>query len=297
MKIPYYPGCSLKTTGKNLEVSAIAAAKTLGIEMVEIPKWNCCGTVFSLTEDDLMHHVAPVRNLLRVQEMSGNGSVDTPNKMVTLCSMCFNTMKSAAGRVSRNAEDLVKINSFMNLEEDYKGKVQVLHLLEIIRDMGFDKVKEKVSRPLNGLSVAPYYGCMLLRPADIGIDDPEDPTIGKDLFEALGADVVDNPYKKVCCGAFHTVNDKSLVADLGYEILTRAQKAGGEAITTSCPLCAFNLDNRQKEISAAHPEFKQMPVFYFSQLMALAFGLGEEECMFEGNYVDPRPLLKSKNLL
>lgn len=297
MKIPYYPGCSLKTTGRNLEVSAVAAAKTLGIDMVEIPKWNCCGTVFSLTEDDLMHHVAPIRNLVRVQEMNEQGIVDNEFRLVTLCSMCFNTMKSSALRVKNEAEDLAKINSFMNLEEDYEGNVEVLHLLEIIRNMGFDKVAEKVTNPLAGLKIAPYYGCMLLRPKDIGIDDPEDPTIGKDLFEALGAEVVDNPYKKVCCGAYHTVHDIDLVVDLAHDILTRAQRAGGEAITTSCPLCAFNLDARQKEVCKKHLDFTEIPVFYFSQLMALAFGLGEEALMFDGNYVDPRPLLKSKNLL
>lgn len=297
MKIPYYPGCSLKTTARNLEASAVAVAEKLGIQMVEMPKWNCCGTVFSLTEDDLMHHVAPVRNLVRAQEMSENGSVDTKDKMVTLCSMCFNTLKRSAKRVAENAEDLEKINSFMDSEPDYKGKVEVLHLLEIIRDMGFDKVSQKVTKPLEGLKIAPYYGCMLLRPRDIGIDDPEDPSIGKDLFEALGAEVVDNPYKKVCCGAFHTVHNKSLVADLGYDILSKARQAGGEAITTSCPLCAFNLDDRQKEMAQHHPEFEPMPVFYFSQLMALAFGLGKEVCMLEDNYVDPRPLLESKKLL
>ncbi|MBN2380591.1 CoB--CoM heterodisulfide reductase iron-sulfur subunit B family protein [candidate division WOR-3 bacterium] len=297
MKIPYYPGCSLKTSAKNLEVSALAAAEKLGIEMVEMPRWNCCGTVFSLTSDDLMHHVASVRNLVRVQEMSENGSVDTTNKMVTLCSMCFNTMKSAAKRVRENAEDLVKINSFMDTEPDYNGNVQVLHLLEIIRDMGFDKVSAKVTRPLEGLKIAPYYGCMLIRPKEIGIDDPEDPTIGAQLFKALGAEIVDNPFKKVCCGAYHTVHNKDTVIELAHDILTHAQEEGGEAISTSCPLCAFNLDNRQKEIKEKYLKFKEMPVFYFSQLMTLAFGLGEDACMFEANYVDPRPLLKSKNLL
>jgi heterodisulfide reductase subunit B len=297
MKIPYYPGCSLKTTARNLEVSALASAKALGIEMVEIPRWNCCGTVFSLTSDDLMHHVAPVRNLIRVQEMNRQGIVDNERRLLTLCSMCFNTMKGSALRVADNSDDLDKINNFMDREEDYEGNVEVVHLLEILREMGFDKVGEAVTNPLGDLKIAPYYGCMLLRPKEIGIDDPEDPTIGADLFRVLGAEIVDNPYKKVCCGAYHTVADKNLVIDLAYSILSQADKAGAEAITTSCPLCAFNLDARQKEIAEKYPEFKTMPVFYFTQLMALAFGLGEDKCMFEGNYVDPRPLLRAKALL
>ncbi len=297
MKIPYYPGCSLRTTARNLDVSAVVAAKALDIDLVELPKWNCCGTVFSLTRDDLMHHVAPVRNLIHVQEMNREGLVDDEYRLVTLCSMCFNTMKSAALRVADNPDDLSKINNFMNLEEDYEGGVEVVHLLEILKDKGFDKVREKVTRPLKGLVLAPYYGCMLLKPREIGIDDPEDPRIAGNLFMALGADVVQNPYKKVCCGAYHTVADKDVVVDLAHSILTRAREVGGEAISTSCPLCAFNLDNRQKEIKEKYPEFKTMPVFYFTQMMALAFGLGEEACMFEANYVDPKPLLESKNLL
>jgi heterodisulfide reductase subunit B len=297
MKIPYYPGCSLRTTARNLDVSAVAAAKVLDIDLVELPRWNCCGTVFSLTSDDLMHHVASVRNLVHVEDMNREGLVDEEYRLVTLCSMCFNTMKSANLRVKTHPDDLAKINNFMNLEPDYEGKVEVLHLLEILRDMGFDKISKKVTNPLKGLVLAPYYGCMLLKPREIGIDDPEDPTITGDLFRALGADVVQNPYKQLCCGAYHTVADKQVVADLAYTILVHAQEVGGEAISTSCPLCAFNLDNRQKEVSQMHPEFNEMPVFYFTQLMALAFGLGEEACMFESNYVDPRPLLESKNLL
>ena len=212
MKIPYYPGCSLRTTGRSLDISAVAVAKVLDIDMVELPKWNCCGTVFSLTEDDLMHHVAPVRNLIRVQEMNREGLVEDEYRLVTLCSMCFNTMKGAALRVKNHPEDLEKINNFMNREEDYEGKVQVVHLLEILKNEGFDKIREKVTRPLKGLVLAPYYGCMLLKPREIGIDDPEDPRITGDLLKELGADVVQNPYKKVCCGAYHTVADKQMVA-------------------------------------------------------------------------------------
>ena len=296
-KIPYYPGCTLKTTAKNFESSAIAVARALGIELLEIPRWNCCGTVFSLTDDDLIHHVASVRNFVRVQEMNDYGLVKNENRLVTLCAMCFNTLKSTNLRVKNNAEDLKKINDLMYREEDYQGKVEVLHFLELLKSIGFEKISKRVKKPLKGLKVAPYYGCMILRPQEVGIDDPEDPTIQRDLLVALGADSVDTPYKRVCCGSYQTVKSKEIVADLAYDIITHAQKEGAEALATVCPLCAFNLDHRQAEVKAKHGDFQEMPVFYVTQLMAIAFGL-ENECYgFDQNHIDPKPLLQSKSLI
>ncbi|KPK64043.1 hypothetical protein AMJ83_04305 [candidate division WOR_3 bacterium SM23_42] len=296
-KIPYYPGCTLKTTAKNFENSALAAARALGIELLEIPRWNCCGTVFSLADDDLIHHVASVRNFIRVQEMNDYGLVKNENRLVTLCAMCFNTLKSTNLRMKNNAEDLSKINDLMYREEDYQGKVEVIHFLEVLKALGFEKIHDRVKKPLKDLKVAPYYGCMILRPQEVGIDDPEDPTIQRDLLESLGADAVDTPYKRVCCGSYQTVKDKDIVAELAYDILTHAQKEGAEALATVCPLCAFNLDHRQKEVKAKHPDFTEIPVFYVTQLMAIAFGLDGECYGFDQNYVDPRPLLRKKSLI
>ena len=297
MKIPYFPGCTLKTTARNFEVSAIASANALGIEMVELPRWNCCGTVFSLSADDLIHHVASVRNFIRVQEMNKQGLVNDDHRLVTLCSMCFNTLKRSNLRVKSNAEDMKKINDLMYREEDYQGNVEVVHFIELIREIGFGKVKRAVRRSLAGLRVAPYYGCMILRPKEVSIDDPEAPKVLDETVAALGAEVVSTPYNKVCCGSYQTVQDKYTVAELAYDILSHAQKAGADAVATTCPLCAFNLDNRQREVLAKHPEFKKMPVFYFTQLMAIAFDLDKKFYGFEQNYVDPKPLLKAKNLL
>jgi heterodisulfide reductase subunit B len=291
MRIPFFPGCTLKTSASNFEVSALAVAQELGIELAEIPRWNCCGTVFSLTSDDLIHHVAPIRILVRAQEMLKESESEDEHRLVTVCSMCFNTLKRSNLRVTENPDDLKKINDFMDREEDYEGKVVVTHFLEVLKELGFDKVHEKVKAPLNNVKVFPYYGCMLLRPAEAGIDDPEDPRILEDLVSALGAEPVDSPYKKVCCGSYQTVTNREVVRDLVEEILSRAQQAGAEAVITSCPLCAFNLDNVQEEIKQNHPEFTEIPVLYFSQLVAAAFGLGDEACRFDLNFVDPRPLL------
>jgi heterodisulfide reductase subunit B len=296
-KIPYFPGCTLKTTARNFEISAIASAQALGVELVELPRWNCCGTVFSLSADDLIHHVASVRNFIRVQEMNKQGLVNDTYQLVTLCSMCFNTLKRSNLRVKENADDMKKINDLMYREEDYQGHVEVLHFIELLRNIGFGKVKRTVKRKLSALKVVPYYGCMILRPKEVSIDDPESPSVLDELMESLGAEVVRTPYNKVCCGSYQTVQDKYAVAELAYDIMTHAQNVGAEAMVTTCPLCAFNLDNRQNEVVEKHPDFKKMPVFYMTQLMALAFDLDDKFYGFEQNFVDPKPLLKEKHLL
>lgn len=296
-KLPYYPGCTLKTTAQNFEASALAAAEALGIELIELPRWNCCGVVSSLAEDDLIHHVAPVRNLIRVQEMNASGLVDGETRLVTLCSMCFNTLKRTNARVKENADDLDKINNLMYREDDYEGKIEVVHFLEILKGLGEERIGKAVKVPLEGLKVAPYYGCTMLRPKEIGIDDPEDPTIQDDILRALGAETVDNPYKKMCCGSYQTVQDKHAVAELTHDILSHARAAGAEVVTTCCPLCAFNLDNRQKEVGEKYPDHEPIPVLYITQLMALAFGLPPARLRLDLNYTDPKPLLLDKSLI
>jgi len=296
MKIPYYPGCTLKFTAKHFEDSAIASAKELDIEFIELPKWNCCGVVSPLAEDDIMHHVAPVRNMIRVLEMNKAGSVTDEKRLLTLCSMCFNTLKRSNLRVKEKIDDLDILNDFMYREEDYDGSVEIVHFLEILREKGFGEINKKVKKSLKNLKIAPYYGCMLLRPKDVGIDDPERPTLIEELLTALTAEPIDWRAKKKCCGSFLTVNNKDTVAKLGYDILTNAQKSGADLIVTSCPLCAFNLDNRQKIIKEMYPEFKEIPVLYFTQIMAIAFGLSKKVTGFDGNYINPVELFRSKKI-
>ncbi|KAA0003455.1 MAG: heterodisulfide reductase, subunit B [Thermoplasmata archaeon] len=297
MKLPYYPGCTLKKNAKNFEISAMAAAKHLGIELIELPRWNCCGAVSSLTSDDVMHHVAAIRNLVRVQQMNDDGILENEYRLIVLCSMCFNVLKRSNMLVTSNASMLNTINSFMDTEPDYEGTVEVKHFLEILRDeIGFERLKNAVRNPLKGLKISPYYGCTLLRPKEIGIDDAESPSIMENLIEALGGDVADNPYKSLCCGSYHTVGNAEVVAQRTYKIIEGARRNGADVIITSCPLCAFNLDNRQALTEKLYPGFKRMPILYFTQLMALAFGY-EKEAGFDGNFINPIPLLEEKGLI
>jgi heterodisulfide reductase subunit B len=297
MKAAYYPGCTLKTTAKEFEASALASAKELGIELVEPSRWNCCGTVHALAKDDVMHHIAPLRNLLRVEEMRAEGKVDE-KKVVTLCAMCYNTLKRSNQVFIEDADKRKKVQENMENEAaPYAGGVEVQHLLELLRDQGWDKVSARVTKPLKGLKVAPYYGCLLLRPRGTGIDDADNPTIMENLVRALGADAVDFPYKLKCCGSYQTVQMKEAVADLSFKVLDQARAAGADIVATACPLCEYNLGPRQAEIRRHHPSFGTLPVVYFTQLMALAFGLGDEATAFGENNPDPRPLLKERGLI
>ena len=183
MNVAYYPGCTLKSNAKNFEDSALASIETLGIQAQELPRWNCCGTVFSLASDDLMHHLAPIRVLLRAQESKSKS-------LITLCSMCYHTLAMSNARVRENPQDLEKLNNLMYKEEiTYAGEVSVFHLLNFLKEkVGFQIIKEKIKTDLSSLAIAPYYGCLLLRPKEISIDPSmENPTIMSDFIETLGA--------------------------------------------------------------------------------------------------------------
>jgi len=291
MKLLYYPGCTLKTSAKNLEKSAFAVMDALGHEMVEMEDWNCCGVVASLTDDDLMHHLAPLRSLIHVEDQG-------EDKVLTLCDMCCNTLKQTNLRVKEIPDDLETLNLFMDRENDYKGTVEVLHFLEFLRDeIGFDVIKKKVKRPLKGMKIMPYYGCMLLRPREVAIDDAEEPTILGDLLSALGAEVVDNPFKIECCGSYHTVENKELVSKRAHRITTFATERDSDAMVLSCPLCMFNLDTRGKEAEKLFKDYKQIPIYYYTQLIAIALGLDPKVCGFEEHSVNPTVLLKKKGVI
>jgi len=212
--------------------------------------------------------------------------------------MCCNTLKQTNLRVKEIPADLETLNLFMDRENDYKGTVEVLHFLEFLRDeIGFDVIKKKVKHPLKGMKIMPYYGCMLLRPREVAIDYAEEPTILSDLLSALGAEVVDNPFKIECCGSYHTVENKELVSKRAHRITSFATARDSDAMVISCPLCKFNLDARGKEAEKMFKGYKQIPVYYYTQLIAIALGLDPEVCGFDQHVVDPLPLLKKKGVL
>lgn len=290
MKLLYFPGCTLKTSAKNLEKSAFSIIEKLGHELVEMDDWTCCGVVSSLSDDDLMRHIAPLRNLIHVEDQN-------EEKLITLCDMCCNTLKQTNLRVKDNKEDLETLNLFMDRENDYKGSVKIYHFLEYLRDeIGFDYIKKLVKNPLKNMKIMPYYGCMMLRPREVAIDDAEEPTILSDLLTSLGAEVVDNPFKIECCGSYHTIENKDIVRNRSHRITNYAIDNGAEAIVLSCPLCRFNLDYRGKEAEKIFNGYKQIPIYYYTQLIAIALGLDQKICGFNEHVVDPTLLLKKKGV-
>jgi heterodisulfide reductase subunit B len=289
IKIPYFPGCTLNTKAQGFDAAGRASARALGFELAELTQWNCCGATFPLATDNELALVGPTRVLLQAQQEGA--------RLATLCSICYNVLKRTAGFLRENEEKRERINLFV--EEEYRGEVRVVHLLEILRDeLGFETLGERVEKHLDGLRVAPYYGCLLLRPQDeIGLDDPDEPTILHDLLASLGCEVVDFPNKAECCGSYLTVSAAAAAEELAYTILRSAQRAGAEMVVTSCPLCQFNLDYRQAEMDRKHPDFTPLPVLYFTQLLGIALGLDSTDYGFEKHYIDPCPLLGRKGLV
>ncbi len=288
MKVSYYPGCTLKTKAKHLEDSALASMAALGVQIRELPRWNCCGAVHSLADDDLIHHVAPVRDLIRAMD---EGS----DHLVTLCSMCYNTL-ARANLIMRDDEVKRKtINDFMTEEHDYHGEVQVNHLIAFLRDtIGWDNLRAKVKVPLGGMKIASYYGCTLVRPKNVAIE-PVAGQIMNEFVETLGATPVDFSANTVCCGSYQVLAHPESVADVVGRILQSASDAGAEALILSCPLCEYNLLKNQDKLLRSGQIGRRMPVFYFSQLLAMALGLGPESYRPDLSDAASVEFLKSKN--
>lgn len=291
MKLIYYPGCTLKNHARNFDVSTVSSMAKLDVEIEELARWNCCGTVHALSSDDVMHRVAPVTNLIRVKEAQAS-------EFMTSCAMCYNTLKRANIDVKNRADALETINQFLYQEETkYAGDVDVLHLLEYLRDrVGFEKLAGKVKKPLKGLRVACYYGCLLVRPKEVAFDDVENPMVMENLVQALGATPVPFSQKTECCGAYHTVDKPEIIADRTDKIMGSASNELADLVVVSCPLCAFNLDFRQEDAKRLNPDFQNIPVLYFTQLMALAFGCDESSLRFDLHNIDPKPALAARGL-
>jgi heterodisulfide reductase subunit B len=291
MTLAYYPGCTLKTRARNLEEPAVASMEALGLKLDEVSRWNCCGAVYSLADDDLMHQVAPVRNLIRVKKQR-------KTELVTLCAFCLNTLKRANLLMKQDVAKRDTLNDFIDEGIAYSGEVKVLHLLEVLRDqIGWEALSQKVKLPLHGLKAAPYYGCTLLRPREVAIDNAEDPAILREFLHALGASPVDFPESTTCCGSYQVVSSPNDISEYARPILSSALSHGAEALVLTCPLCDYNLGRAQKELLKKGSGFKEMPLIYFTQLLALALGLGPRVCHFELNHGSPESLLKGKNLL
>jgi heterodisulfide reductase subunit B len=284
VKIPYFPGCTLHAKAKGFDASARAAAGALDIVLDELPEWTCCGAAFATAGDSAMGLAAPTRIL---------ASARPSDRLLTLCSFCYHTLKRTNYALAHDAERRTKVVNF--IEEDYTGEVRPVHLLEVVRDeIGFDALGARVPVRLAGLKVAAYYGCLLLRPPEeMQFDDPERPSLLEGLLRALGCDVVEFPHATECCGSFLSVSAAETATECSGRIVDSAARRGAQVLVTSCPLCQYNLDRAQAASGAGATLAARagLPVLYFTQLMALALGCGDGSLCFEAHAVDPRPAL------
>lgn len=255
MKFSYYPGCTLKTKAQDLEKYALDSAAALGIELEEQKDWQCCGAVFPLGSDEIATKLSSVRSLA--------ASYAKGEKLVTICSACHHVIKRTNEELKSNEDMRRKVNNYLQLENDYSGEGEVIHYLEMLRDeIGFDKIAEKVVKPLNR-KIAAYYGCMLLKPKKaMNFDDPENPSIMENFIKALGGTPVLYPYRTECCGAYLAVNNKELTEKMTSKIIKSALDNGAEEIVTACPLCKYNLELKDTA-----------SVSYFSEILAEALGV------------------------
>jgi heterodisulfide reductase subunit B2 len=284
--VAYYPGCSLHSTGKEFNTSTLAVCEALGLELIEPSGWVCCGSSAAHRTDPEAALELPLTNL-SIIEQSGFSEVTMP------CAACFNRHKAAQYEVNQgHGAQIVKD---MAKDFPYKGTVTVSSLTEaIFRRIGLKEVADKVKKPLSGLRVVCYYGCLMTRPPQVtGVTHYENPTEMDELMSALGAQVVDWSYKTTCCGAAHSLTRADIVIKLSGNLIQHAQQSGADVIAVACPLCHTNLDARQFQMKLDEP----MPVLYFTQLMSLALGLPAKSAALHKNLVDPRPLLKSKGIL
>ena len=302
MKVHYYPGCTLKQKTAALDISTREALKRLDVELVEPEGWTCCGAEYPLTEEKIAGLAAPIRTLRQVRDEGGD-------VLVTTCSFCFAVLKRADNalkddplkhkRVNAYLRDDIQIDPLTKARTtgfgDYNGEVKVLHLLEFLRDrVGYPRIRERITRDLKGLAIAPYYGCRVLRPREeMAVDDPESPRLFEEFLEAVGCGAVDYPFKQECCGSYLSVSLPAAATEASYRVLRSARMNGAKAVAVTCPLCFYNMDHRQDAIKEAYLDFPGLPVVYFTQLLAWALGvdrpvlaLGEHRVPADGLFLD-----------
>ncbi len=277
MKYSYYPGCTLHGTTKEYDMSTRAVCEKIGIELEELEDWNCCGALGAFSYNYLLSVALPARNLALVEK-----------KKLTLaapCNACFHNLAKANKMLKENEDLKKRVNDVM--DNPYGGTAQIRHLLDIIvNDVGLETVAKNVIKPLKGLKVVPYYGCLIVRPTEVAkFDDQENPQSLDNLLKALGAEVLPFSMKVKCCGASLVVSDEDLAFQLTKRILETARDAGANCVAVTCPLCSTNLDAYQGKIESQYNIKLGLPVLYFTQIMGLALGIAPRVLGMDKNTV------------
>lgn len=283
MKVQYYPGCSLHGTAKEYDQSMKAVSRALGIELTEVEDWSCCGATSAHATNYKLSVALPARNLMLAEKN------DLKEVMVP-CAACFNRFKSAQHHLGHDESLKSEVEKVVGGK--YKGELSIKNPIDIIyNNIGLDNLSAKVTKKLNGLKAVSYYGCLLLRPPEVcEFDNYENPVLLDGILKTIGAEVRPWSYKTDCCGGSLTISKTSIVVSMVDKLMTMAREAGANCVVTACPVCMANLDMR----ASSH---LKLPVFYFTELVALALGLQGPAEWFKLHNVDPTPLVGSLRLI
>lgn len=283
MEFSYYPGCSLHATGLEYDASTRAVFNALGVRLIEIKDWVCCGASSAHSVSAELALNLPAINVALAQEAC-HGDLLAP------CAACFNRTKAADYALRNDPARRKSIEEAVDFT--YTGVVHVRNPLDVVvKDIGLDTVAGKVTRPLTGLKVVSYYGCLLVRPPHLmEFDDPENPQVMNRILEKLGADVKDWSYSTDCCGGSASLPRVDIATRLVSGLAGHAREAGAEAIVTACPLCQMNLEMRQADKA-------KVPIFYFTELMGLAFGLPDARNWWGKHLIPTTPVLSAAGLV
>jgi heterodisulfide reductase subunit B len=290
VKIAYYPGCSLHSSGIEYDISTRRICSALGIELVEIKDWICCGSTPAHQCDEIMSLALPAANLTLTAQTSELRRVVAP------CASCYSRL--------RFAQEKLKDENIRRTVEDVIGSqcpddLEVLHTLDVIMEIvGTEALREKAVRTLGGTKVACYYGCLITRPPEVtGRDRFENPEDMESVIEALGGEPVDWNMKTYCCGASFALTQTEVVLELTRRILADAKAAGAEAIAVGCPLCHINLDGRQQQINREFETKFNIPIFYFTELIGLGLGISPEELGVFRHLTEVEEFLEARALI
>lgn len=278
-KYLFYPGCAMEASASAYNNSLMAIKDTLDLELEIVSDWNCCGATEYLSISRTPAYALIGRNLALAAKQA-NGS----RTLVASCSACYLNLAKADHMMGESPELDTMVNDALSAGGlDYKsGSLDVRHLLDIIyNEIGLEAVRSKVTKPLKGLRVAPYLGCMVPRPDYAGrFENKEYPTELDELLKALGAEVIDFPLKTHCCGGHMTQISPSMAFELIRRLLDAAQKYKADLMVSVCPMCQMNLDAYQAETNRHFGTNYNMPIIFFTQLMGIAFGEAPEKLGF-----------------
>lgn len=290
MKVSYYPGCSLEATGKPYNDSTREVCEALGVELLEVPDWACCGSSPALKMNGLLSAALSGVNLALLEKQE-------PADVVAPCPFCYRRLLSAQDEMRQNPKLKGRVQEA--IEAELAGSLEIHNLVGLLREkVGLTAIASRLVKPLAGLKVVPFYGCYMVKPAQVtGCNDPEDPTALDEILAALGAEVLDWDFKTECCGAGLSLSKTEKVVELSGRLVREAAYRGADAIVVACQLCQANLDLRQGQIGKQDQQKYHLPIIYFTQLMGLAFGLAPEILGLHHHLVDPLGLLKKKGLI